>query len=80
MFPLPAGSFQIDDGYSGGYDVSGQPDSGAWQVVAFNTGQFPHTLVIRLLTDLVVPREPDFELLSGLGLSNYSTQAGDWRG
>jgi hypothetical protein len=35
------------------WPLEGQITSGAWQLFAFNTGKFAHTLEIRFLTDLV---------------------------
>ena len=55
MIPLPAGAFVVTDDEELGWDLEGQIDSGAWQVLAYNTGSFDHTLEVRFLCDLVVP-------------------------
>lgn len=47
----------VDEDRSDGLDVDDQPDSGAWQVTAYNLGAFPHTLKIRYHVDLTQPRE-----------------------
>ena len=35
------------------YDLSDQPDSGDWQFVAYNQGNFPHSIYVRFGLDLV---------------------------
>lgn len=67
----------VEEGTSGGLDVDGQPDSGAWQVTAYNLGANPHTLQVRYHVDL--HESPDREplLLDGLALSHFTTQLGD---
>lgn len=34
------------------WDVSGLPDSGAWQLISYNIGRFDHTVWIRMEVDL----------------------------
>ena len=47
ILPLPAGTWVVGDNTSGGWDVTGQPNTGLWQVVAYNTGAHSHTLAAR---------------------------------
>jgi len=76
VIPLPSGTFIIESAVTGGYDVTGQPDSGAWQVTAFNTGANPHTIQVSYHADLIEPREPDFTLLDQIDLGSMSAQLG----
>lgn len=80
VHPLPAGTFVVGDNTSGSWTLEDQPDSGAWQVTAYNTGAFPHTLQIRYACDLVERDQQRGEVLPDLALSNYTTQLGDWWG
>ena len=41
------------DGEKERFEVTGQPNSGDWQVVAYNTGNFPHTFWVRFGVNLV---------------------------
>jgi len=76
LHPLPAGTWVVGDNTSGGWEVSDQPDSGAWQIVGYNTGANPHTLEIKYLVDLVEREEPETGLIPDLVISNYTTQLG----
>ena len=53
VMPLPAGAWIVTDGAGGEWVLDGQPDSGAWQVTGYNTGQFPHTVYLDFHVDLV---------------------------
>lgn len=55
VLPLPAGTYVVADGESGTWLVDGQPDSGAWQVKAYNTGAYPHSVYVTLYCDLTSP-------------------------
>lgn len=74
--PLPAGTFVIGDGLSGTWQLARQPDSGAWEIVAYNTGLHQHQIHVTLHLDLVDAREHPTDLLDALALSNYTTQLG----
>ncbi len=76
ILPLPAGTWVVGDNSSGGWDVSGQPNSGQWQIVGYNTGAHQHTLEIKYHVDLVEPPERDLEVIPDLVLSSYTTQLG----
>lgn len=52
---LPYGEDQwfIVDDFAFGFDLTNQIQSGAWQFIAYNTGNFDHTIYVRLLLDPV---------------------------
>lgn len=52
---LPYGTDQwfIVDGAELGFDLSNQIDSGSWQFIGYNTGEFDHTIYVRMLLDPV---------------------------
>lgn len=53
VLPLPTGTYVIADGESGSWSVEDLPDSGAWQVTAYNTGAFNHSVYLDLFCDLI---------------------------
>lgn len=53
LIPYTTGQFFIADDEVIHWPVDGMPDSGAWQMIAYNTGGFPHTIEVRFLVDLV---------------------------
>lgn len=60
IWPKPVGTFLVASDEAGDWYPEGAPDSGFYQVTAFNTGAFPHTvrfeLHVRYGQDLIVPR------------------------
>lgn len=52
MIPINAGAFVTADDDLLAWDLDGQIDSGAWQMIAYNLGGFNHTLEVRFFTDL----------------------------
>lgn len=44
------------DGKDGSWVLDGYPDSGAWQVIGYNTGTFPHSVLLTFHCDL--PERP----------------------
>lgn len=52
---LPLGdNFVIANGESGTWHVDGQPDSGAWQLIGYNTGGHAHSVYLAFHCDLPV--------------------------
>ena len=49
-------TFITADGKDGTWHLSDYPDSGAWQVIGFNSGAFPHSVLLTFHTD--VPSRP----------------------
>lgn len=54
LIPYNRDAWIIANGDTRQWNLEGVPDSGAWQVRAYNTGSFPHTLYFRFLLDLPV--------------------------
>jgi hypothetical protein len=46
VIPENTGTFIIADDEQDVFAVSGLPDSGAWQVIGYNTGTFDHTVYL----------------------------------
>ena len=46
VLPTNAGSFLIADDESDDWAISDLPDSGAWQLVGYNTGAYDHTVYL----------------------------------
>ena len=53
VIPRNAGTYVISDDEKITWPLDGMIDSGAWQLVAYNTGRYDHTLYVRFLVDLV---------------------------
>lgn len=49
IVPATAGQFFVTDSEVIHWPLEAQIDSGAWQLIAYNTGQFNHTLEVRFL-------------------------------
>lgn len=47
IVPLNAGTFIVADDERLSFDLTDQLTSGAWQLIAYNTGVFDHTLYVR---------------------------------
>lgn len=56
VIPVNAGKWIVTDGEKISWPITGAPDSGAWQLIAYNTGIYDHTLEVRFQVDLVVTR------------------------
>lgn len=46
VIPENSGTYIIADNESDSVFISGLPDSGAWQVIGYNTGTFDHTVYL----------------------------------
>lgn len=44
------------DGKDGSWELTEYPDSGAWQAIGYNTGTYPHAVLLTFYTDL--PSKP----------------------
>lgn len=56
VFPTMGDSYVIANGESDTWTPSRAPDSGAWQVIGYNTGVNPHSVYLAFHTD--VPSRP----------------------
>lgn len=70
LVPYQSDTWVIDDGTGGSFTLDGYPDSGAWQVIGYNTGAFQHSVFLTFHLDLVEPRRPVPSVLSGAALSS----------
>ena len=52
LLPYNAGQYVVTDDEALSWDLYDLPSSGAWQVIAYNTGAYPHTLYLRFLVEL----------------------------
>jgi hypothetical protein len=76
--PLPQGTFVLGEGRNGTWHLDDAPDSGAWQVTAYNTGAQPHGIHLSLHVETIVRRETEPMLLDSRQLSSYSSQLAAW--
>lgn len=52
VLPTASATWVVDDGTGGAFALDGYPDSGAWQVVGYNTGLYPHSVFLTFHLDL----------------------------
>ncbi len=76
IIPANAGEFIVTDDevlpWALGEDY---PDSGAWQILTYNTGDYPHTVQVRFMLDLVVDNSaPSAPVVNVVGLAGQSTE------
>lgn len=57
VIPIQPRTFIVTDNQAGTWPLEGFLDSGNWQVTAYNTGLYPHTVYLTFLLDL--PGTPD---------------------
>lgn len=48
----------IDDSNSGTFSLDDAPDSGAWEVIGYNTGSSPHSVYLTFHLNLVQRKQP----------------------
>lgn len=53
IIPATPGQYEVTDNEVIHWPLDGQMDSGAWQLIAYNTGQFNHTIGVRFLTSIL---------------------------
>jgi hypothetical protein len=54
--PINQGAWIIRDGNADGSELARLPDSGAWEVTAYNTGANPHTIYVTYYADVIRPK------------------------
>ena len=52
VIPVNNGAWLVEDDERNEWDRSGDIQSGAWQIVGYNTGVYPHTVTVRFEVDL----------------------------
>lgn len=55
IIPRAQGSWMINDGQSGVWQLDDLPDSGAWEVTGYNTGTQPHSVYVSYHTEVIKP-------------------------
>lgn len=55
VVPVNKGAWLIRDGNADGSELSRLPDSGAWEVTAYNTGANPHTIYVTYYAEIIRP-------------------------
>lgn len=60
VFPANIGSWIIANGEQDTWPVTNQPDSGAWDITAYNTGNNAHMLFARFMVRVIRKPEPRF--------------------
>lgn len=73
VIPIQPSSYIVTDNQADTWQLSGYLDSGNWQVTAYNTGVFPHTVYLTFLLDLIGTAEPPPASLSGTGIGVIGT-------
>lgn len=53
IFPSNIGTYFTPENMDKEFPVSNQMDSGAWEITAYNTGQYDHTIYLAFLTNPV---------------------------
>lgn len=53
VFPRNVGSWIIANGEADTWPVTNMPDSGAWDITAYNTGNNAHMLFVRFMVRLI---------------------------
>lgn len=72
VVPVSSDTWVVDDGTDGTFSLDGYPDSGAWQVIGYNTGSFPHSVFLTFHLDLVIRANPVKPVISPLSLAPVS--------
>lgn len=68
VFPTGGDQYVIADKQSGYWLVSDAPDSGAWEVIGYNTGAQPHSVALAFHTDVPSRRPAVKQLLAAYEL------------
>lgn len=58
VIPIQPGTYVVTDNQSATWDLTGYLDSGNWQMTAYNTGLYDHTVYLTFLLDLPGTTEP----------------------
>jgi|SRR5579863_1249005 len=67
---IPTGSdlWIVGDGTGGTFSLDGYPDSGAWQVLGYNTGVYAHSIFLVFHLDLIPTPKPPRTVVSPLAM------------
>jgi hypothetical protein len=73
VIPANPGSFLVDDGRDGFWQLDSLHTSGDWNVTGYNTGNYPHTVYLEFLVSPIVAAVDQAALINniaGLAMSN----------
>lgn len=73
VIPIQPKTFIVTDNQADTWDLEGYLDSGNWQVTAYNTGIYPHTVYLTFLLDLPGTVPPPAPSPSGAGVGVVGT-------
>lgn len=54
VIPANAGAWDVTSGEVVHHELANLPSSGAWQLITYNVGYYPHTLQVRFTVDLTI--------------------------
>lgn len=69
VIPIQRNTYVVTDNQAGDWPLFGYLDSGNWQVTAYNTGVFPHTVYLTFLLDLIGSADPSAAGSVGAGVT-----------
>lgn len=69
VIPVAPDKYVIANGESDTWELDDYPDSGAWQVIGYNTGANPHSVYLAFSVDFPYPRGPALPVLTLRDLS-----------
>jgi hypothetical protein len=55
IIPVNAGAWIVHDGDSTSSELAKLPNTGAWEVMGYNTGTFPHTIYVTFYAAVLRP-------------------------
>ena len=73
VIPIQPGAYVVTDNQSATWQLEGYLDSGNWQVTAYNTGLYDHTLYLTFLLDLPGTVAPPAQPPTGVGVGVIGT-------
>lgn len=68
VIPIQPGGYVVTDNESATWDLEGYLDSGNWQVTAYNTGLYDHTVYLTFRLDLIGAAAPSPPQSPGSGI------------
>lgn len=73
VIPIQPNTFIVTDNQAATWDLEGYLDSGNWQVTAYNTGLYDHTVYLTFLLDLPGTAAPPAPPPTGTGVGVVGT-------
>lgn len=73
VIPIQQGTYMVTDNQADTWDLEGYLDSGNWQVTAYNTGIYPHTVYLTFLLNLPGSAAAPVQPPSGTGVGVIGT-------